>query len=142
VACDHLLLKENEVTHILNVASFNTQFSVDRGLLDCAINGLFVYKHVGIMDLPNTDIVSHFDECFAFIDNAIDAGGRVLVHCMAGVSRSASIVIGYLMKVKDMDFETAFNHVKAKRPSIRPNDGFMRQLQNYGCQLKHQKQKL
>jgi len=94
------------------------------------------------MDLPDTDIVSHFDECFAFIDTARDTGGRVLVHCMAGVSRSASIVIGYLMKVKDMDFVTAFNHVKAKRPTIRPNDGFMHQLQNYGCQLKQPKEKL
>jgi len=139
VACDQSLLKENKVTHILNVASFNTQFTIDRGPGDCAVNNLFVYKHVSIMDLPSTDIISHFDECFAFIDTALDAGGRILVHCMAGVSRSATIVIGYLMKIKDMDFQTAFNHVKAKRPSIRPNDGFMQQLQNYGCQLQQQK---
>ena len=91
------------------------------------------------MDLPDTNITSYFDECFAFIDSALDTGGRILVHCMAGVSRAASIVIGYLMKVDSMDFKTAFNHVKDKRPSIRPNDGFMRQLQNYECQLKQQK---
>ena len=139
VACDHERLKENKVTHILNVASFNTQFSNDRGPGDCAVNNQFVYKHVGIMDLPDTNIISYFDECFAFIDSALDTDSRVLVHCMAGVSRAASIVIGYLMKVKDMDFEAAFNHVKAKRPSIRPNDGFMHQLQNYGCQLKQHK---
>lgn len=142
VACDHSLLKENEVTHILNVASFNTQFTNDRGPGDCAINQLFIYKHVSIMDLPDADIISHFDECFGFIDTALDSGGRILVHCMAGVSRAASIVIGYLMKVKNMDFQTAFNHVKAKRPSIRPNDGFMHQLQNYGYQLSQQKQNL
>jgi len=141
VACDHVLLKENEVTHILNVASFNTQFTIDRGPGDCAINKLFIYKHVSIMDLPDTDITSYFDECFAFIDSALDTGGRILVHCMAGVSRAASIVIGYLMKVNNMDFQTAFNHVKAKRPSIRPNDGFMHQLQNYEGQLKQQKYK-
>ena len=142
MACEHSLLQENEVTHILNVASFNTQFTVDRGPGVYAVNGLFVYKHVSIMDHPDTDIISHFDECFAFIDTALDAGGRVLVHCMAGVSRAASIVIGYLMKVKDMDFQTAFNHVKAKRPHIRPNDGFMHQLQNYGSQLSQQKHNL
>jgi len=90
------------------------------------------------MDLPGIDIISYFDECFSFIDSALNAGGRVLVHCMAGVSRAASIVIGYLMKVKNMDFETAFNHVKAQRPCIRPNDGFMHQLQIYGCQLRQQ----
>lgn len=139
MACDHVLLKQNDVTHILNVASFNTQFASDRGPGDCAMNNLFTYKHVSIMDLPDTDIVSYFDECFAFINSALDAGGRILVHCMAGVSRAASIVIGYLMKVKGMDFEMAFNHVKAERPSIRPNDGFMHQLQNYGYQLKQQK---
>lgn len=142
VACDHSLLKENEVTHILNVASFNTQFAIDRGPGYCAVNGLFIYKHVSIMDLPDTDIISYFDECFAFIESALDTGGRILVHCMAGVSRAASIVIGYLMKVKDMDFQTAFNHVKAKRPSIRPNDGFMHQLQNYGYSLEQQKHDL
>lgn len=139
VACDQALLKENEVTHILNVASFNTQFTVDRGPLDCAINNLFICKHVSIMDLPDTDITGYFDDCFAFIDSALDTGGRILVHCMAGVSRAASIVIGYLMKANDMDFQMAFNHVKAKRPSIRPNDGFMHQLQNYECQLKQLK---
>lgn len=142
MACDHSLLKENEVTHILNVASFNTQFTVDRGPEYSAIHSLFIYKHVSIMDLPDTDIVSYFDECFAFIDSALDTGGRILVHCMAGVSRAASVVIGYLMKAKDMDFQTAFNHVQAKRPSIRPNDGFMHQLQNYECQLRQEKHNL
>jgi len=139
VACDHSLLKEHEVTHILNVASFNTQFTVDRGPAYCAYDSLIIYKHVSIMDLPETDIVSYFDECFQFIDTALNTKGRVLVHCMAGVSRAASIVIGYLMKSEQMEFETAFNHVKAKRPSIRPNDGFMNQLQNYGCLLRQMK---
>jgi len=142
VASDHQLLRDNEVTHILNVASFNTQVTIDRGLGSCAVNSLFIYKHVSIMDLPDTDITSYFDECFAFIDSALDTGGRILVHCMAGVSRAASIVIGYLMKAKNMDFETAFNHVKAKRPSIRPNDGFMQQLQQYGCDLRRERDNL
>jgi len=139
VACDHQLLNENEVTHILNVASFNTQFTIDQGPAYCAVKRLFSCKHVSIMDLPDTDIVSYFDECFAFIDSALESGGRILVHCMAGVSRAASIVIGYIMKTKHMDFQTAFNHVKAKRPSIRPNDGFMKQLQSYGYHLTQQK---
>ena len=50
--------------------------------------------------------------------------GSVLVHCAAGVSRSASIVIAYLMRIKGWTYAEAFSYVKSKRFVICPNSGF------------------
>ncbi|KTG38377.1 hypothetical protein cypCar_00018056 [Cyprinus carpio] len=58
-------------------------------------------------------------------------GGVVLVHCNAGVSRSASVVIGFLMSQEKMSFDEAFSAVKTARPYIQPNPGFMSQLKKY-----------
>lgn len=59
------------------------------------------------------------------------AHGGVLVHCYAGVSRSASCVIAYLMQERGMKFQEAFAFASKKRPVIFPNMGFQRQLREY-----------
>jgi len=48
----------------------------------------------------------------------------VLVHCHMGVSRSATVVIAYLMKYFHMTHREAYNFVKKKRSVINPNEGF------------------
>lgn len=53
------------------------------------------------------------------------------VHCNAGVSRSVSVVIGYLMKTQGMPFDAAYAHVKSERKAAQPNDGFRKQLKAY-----------
>ena len=58
-------------------------------------------------------------------------GGVVLVHCAAGMSRSASIVIAYVMYALGLPFEKAYVLVKRARPFICPNDGFMKQLKDF-----------
>ncbi|XP_041645034.1 dual specificity protein phosphatase 19-like isoform X1 [Cheilinus undulatus] len=114
-------LRRHKVSHVLNVAY--------------GVNNLFhdqlVYKTVEILDLPETDITSYFGECSSFIDQAREQDGVVLVHCNAGVSRSSSIVIGYLMLREGLMFDAAYSQVKLARPSIRPNPGFYEQLKNY-----------
>lgn len=59
------------------------------------------------------------------------ATGGVLVHCQAGVSRSASVVIGYLMWKEQISYQEAYAAVKRCRPIIWPNDGFICQLQEF-----------
>ncbi|ELT89386.1 hypothetical protein CAPTEDRAFT_93388 [Capitella teleta] len=120
VAADFDLLREKCVTHILNVACRVENFFPDD----------FTYKRLNILDLPETNIVDYFPECFEFIEEGMQQG-RVLVHCNAGVSRSASIVIGYLMQREGKKFQSAYDLVKSQRPATRPNDGFMQQLKAY-----------
>lgn len=66
-------------------------------------------------------------DAMSFINKAKEAHCRVLVHCVAGVSRSASIVIAYLILCEDMTFDQAFRFVQERKPDINPNQGF-RQL--------------
>ena len=67
-------------------------------------------------------------EAVAFITEALSSGGKILVHCVAGISRSASCVIAYLMKSKQIGYEEALAMTKAKRFCVEPNDAFVRQL--------------
>jgi len=56
--------------------------------------------------------------------------GRVLVHCMAGVSRSSSLVIAYLMSIGH-SLESAKQLVKSKRSCVNPYDGFITEIKQY-----------
>ncbi len=70
---------------------------------------------------PSENIKRFFKDAYEFI-----SGGEVVfVHCHAGVSRSASIVISYLMKKYKKPFEEMKTLVKSKRPKIHPNSGFI-----------------
>lgn len=91
-----------------------------------------------ILDLPDTDLSVYFPDAFAFIDKAKASDGRVLVHCNAGVSRSAAITIAYLMNNMRISYETAWEIVRSKRPVINPNIGFILQLKNYEEKIKIQ----
>ncbi|MXQ95655.1 hypothetical protein E5288_WYG010804 [Bos mutus] len=110
-----------KVTHILNVA-----YGVENAFLND-----FIYKNISILDLPETNILSYFPECFEFIEEAKMKDGVVLVHCNAGVSRAAAIIIGFLMNSEEISFTSAFSLVKNARPSICPNAGFLEQLRTY-----------
>jgi protein-tyrosine phosphatase len=57
--------------------------------------------------------------------------GNVLVHCHAGVSRSATLVIAYLMQEKRLTFDEAFSYASKFRPVIFPNQGFQKQLKEW-----------
>lgn len=73
-------------------------------------------------------LAAEFDRAVAFIDEARSKGSRVLVHCVAGISRSTSICLVYLMKREGYTLRQAYDHVKAKRSIMRPNKGFLKQL--------------
>ncbi|XP_060246370.1 dual specificity protein phosphatase 19 [Meriones unguiculatus] len=120
-AHDLELLRKLKVTHILNVA-----YGVENAFLS-----EFTYKTISILDVPETNILSYFPECFEFIEQAKLKDGVVLVHCNAGVSRAAAVVIGFLMRSEELAFTTALSLVKGARPSVCPNPGFVDQLRTY-----------
>ena len=84
----------------------------------------FKHKSIEIDDDFRTNIICHFKECFLFIDGK----EKVFVHCAAGMSRSPTVVIAYIMWKKKLSLNEAINFVKEKRPLISPNDNFMNQL--------------
>lgn len=120
-AHDMETLRSHQVTHILNVA-----YGVPNPFPE-----QLIYKTLPILDIPNTNITAFLEECSDFIDHAKDQNGVVLVHCNAGVSRSASIVIGYLMARERLTFSEAYKLVQSARPSVQPNRGFYQQLLHY-----------
>ncbi len=91
----------------------------------------FVYKRISIPDTTTTNLEQYFKECFEFIENACANHGVVLVHCFYGASRSASIVIGYLIKHERMRYHEALEYLQILRPGVHPNDGFEKQLRQF-----------
>jgi len=71
------------------------------------------------------------EEVLPKIHQSIMSGNTVAVHCFAGVSRSATIVIAYLMKYENYSFEKAIEHVFEARPVICPNIGFLKLLKEF-----------
>ena len=87
----------------------------------------FIQKIVTIRDSPVDNIIRYLGDCLNFIDG----NEKVLVHCMAGKSRSATIVIAYIMWTQKKNFQDAMNLVSQKRPSIFLNFGFRDQLKMF-----------
>jgi len=84
-------------------------------------------------DSSDENIAVHFDESLEFIRRGIEAGEGVLVHCRMGISRSATIVLAYLMKfglcdadadATPLSYQTVFQFLKSRRPEVNPNFGF------------------
>uniref|UniRef100_A0AAQ5Y1E3 Dual specificity protein phosphatase n=1 Tax=Amphiprion ocellaris TaxID=80972 RepID=A0AAQ5Y1E3_AMPOC len=97
--------------------------------------GAYQYKCIPVEDNHKEDISCWFLEAIEFIDSVRDSSGRVLVHCQAGISRSATICLAYLMKRKRVRLDEAFEFVRRRRSIISPNFSFMGQLLQFESQL-------
>ena len=94
--------------------------------------------HIRINDTPQEEISKYFDVTYKFINDLINKNENVLVHCRAGVSRSTSIIINYLLQKKYENFflestpkqtvDDIIMFVRSKRSIINPNQGFVNQL--------------
>ena len=85
--------------------------------------------------IDNEHQILDFDPIVQLIEDSMLQGGAVLVNCAVGISRSASFVIAYLMKTRNMSLDAAFAFVKKARPKIQPNPSFMAQLRNYEASM-------
>jgi len=108
------MLQDRGITHILVCGNYlQKKFPND-----------FTYLQLPLNDFVSQDLFPYFHEAFEFIDKA----EKVYVHCAAGVSRSSSMVIGYLMYTKGWKYLEAYEYVKKRRSIICPNPGFSSQL--------------
>ena len=119
--------------------SINYQTLIDRNIthilvcgeeLNCRYPQEFTYKKLEIQDTSTTSIKEYFQEVYDFISEGMKQGS-VLVHCAQAKSRSASMVISYIMKKENMKFKKAFETLKKNHPKASPNPGFVQQLIDY-----------
>ncbi|KAM4837313.1 dual specificity protein phosphatase 26 [Thomomys bottae] len=116
-------LRRLGITHVLN-ASHNRWRGTPEAYEGLGIRYLGVEAH----DSPAFDMSIHFQTAADFIHRALcQPGGKILVHCAVGVSRSATLVLAYLMLYHHFTLVEAIKKVKDHR-GIIPNRGFLRQL--------------
>jgi len=117
-------LEHLEVSHILNVSS-----------VKCFYPNRFEYLKLDLPDEKDTKISKYFDKTYEYIEKVARAKKRVMVHCYQGVSRSATIVIAYLMRKKKWSLKESHNYLKNLRSIVQPNPGFWKQLEKYESKL-------
>ncbi|XP_030073542.1 dual specificity protein phosphatase 18 [Microcaecilia unicolor] len=93
------------------------------------------YVQVPVSDSPHACLSDSFDSMTDKIHSVKMQGGRTLLHCDAGISRSATLCLAYLMKYDSMSLLEAHVWLKSCRPIIRPNTGFWKQLISYELKL-------
>ncbi|XP_043931065.1 dual specificity protein phosphatase 10-like [Protopterus annectens] len=116
-------MRNLNIAYVVNVTTHLPLYHAETGLIR--------YKRLPATDNSKQNLRQYFEEAFEFIEEAHQCSKGVLVHCQAGVSRSATIVVAYLMKHTLMTMADAYKYVKGKRPIISPNLNFMGQLQEF-----------
>jgi hypothetical protein len=109
--------------------------SVDSNGLIASDNNELCQINITVADSSTADIGRCFPQTIDFIESVRESGGKVLVHCLAGISRSATICIAYLMYSGRMNLDQAHDYLKQCRPLISPNLNFMQQLAQFETQL-------
>lgn len=130
-ACNAQELARHSITRILNVAE------------ECPVVEIpgVETKYIALKDHSDENIAEHFTDALHFMRDSIAAGHSVLVHCRFGVSRSATMVLAYLIRFGTNDtvpsrisYDEAFDYVKLRRPQISPNLGFVLSLHSLDIQ--------
>ncbi len=122
-------LKENGMTHIVNCAVEHKNYFPND----------FIYLELKLDDAEDQIIYGSLEKSYLFIKNALERGSNVLCHCHAGISRSSSMVIYYIMKSRNIPYDTAYFYTKHKRHVVNPNKGFIRQLISVTPQVRNNK---
>jgi len=127
----------------------NRKELLERTHIDCIINvcteiGNYFpeeieYLNIQLEDLTDQNILDKIEGAVQYLVKAKLEGKKVLVHCVQGASRSASIVIAYYMQERGLSLREAYEFVKQKRKVVRPNPGFLQQLGEWEQKLRREK---
>ncbi|XP_069890272.1 serine/threonine/tyrosine-interacting-like protein 2 [Dipodomys merriami] len=136
VAVNKGRLKRLGITHILNAAHGTGVYTGPEFYTGLEIQ----YLGVEVDDFPEVDISQHFRKAAEFLDEALlTYRGKVLVSSEMGISRSAVLVVAYLMIFHSMAILEALMTVRRKR-AIYPNDGFLKQLRELNDKLMEERE--
>nr|XP_057922250.1 dual specificity protein phosphatase 22-B isoform X3 [Doryrhamphus excisus] len=119
-ARDREQLARNNITHILSIHDSAAPILQE-----------MTYLCISAADLPTQNLTQHFKQSIMFMHESRLKGEGCLVHCLAGVSRSVTLVVAYIMTVTRLGWKEALAAVRVVRPSAGPNLGFQHQLQEF-----------
>lgn len=117
------LLRRSQITHILNLAG-------ESKCPNC-FPDLFNYFSMKMPDNPKLDILFFLYFALEYILDTLRNKGKILVHCVKGTSRAASVVLAYLM-VNGYSEQDAYSCLLNSQPTVDPNFGFVCQLKEWG----------
>lgn len=117
------LLESLKIKYILNVSEDLPNTFED--------DATFSYKRIPITDHWSQDLSQFFPEAIAFIDEALEKKQGILVHCLAGISRSVTVTVAYLMQKRRWSLNDAYDFVKQRKTNVSPNFNFMGQLLDF-----------
>ena len=112
-------LNQAKIGAIVNCTTRSPCYHRDEGIQYCQVR---------VNDELGANIVTYLEGATMFIHHQLRHGSSVLVHCEMGVSRSATIVIAYLVRYHGLSRNEAYVQIKTRRPKISPNGGFWQQL--------------
>lgn len=120
-AADRVVLANYGITHIINCAREVENYFESKGKIQ--------YLNLNLLD-SNDPIIPAAIKAYNYIKSVLEnkPGSVFLIHCHMGISRSASVVIYYMMKKYGHDYEKSLGMLKNIRPIVRPNDSYDRQL--------------
>lgn len=117
--------QKNGFTHIINAAGGDARAGFYKTQpQDHGIN----YLELDLLDIPQFGIGPFISKLYAFISEAYSKGGKILIHCVWGQSRSVACLIYFLMINRDINYDTALSIIRKSRPAAAPNTGFELQL--------------
>lgn len=119
-------LQSHGVTHIVCIRDQKEAFSVKPRFPDH-----FRYLVLDVEDNEEQNVIRLFPEADQFIQQALDQGGKVLVHCNGGISLSPAFVVMFVMRHCHLSWEDALHLVQNRRYCISPNGGFLTQIKEY-----------
>jgi len=118
--CNEQFLDERKITHILCCAE---EFALRAGFPYS--KDRIGYKISLVDDVADEKTMDDFLEGASKLNEWISNKKKVFVHCFAGMSRSASVVITYFMIYKGWSYQIAFNHLKYCRRQTNPHPGYI-----------------
>ncbi|TRY68931.1 hypothetical protein TCAL_15167 [Tigriopus californicus] len=127
-------LKHLNITHVLNTAEGDDEGLVNLESQHFQGSGI-TYKGFLMWDSAWFDVSPFLDEAADYIAEALESGGKCLVNCQMGVSRSCTCAMAFMMKKNAWSATDVLKQFRSHR-DVRPNDGFMRTLVNLDNQLR------